>query len=369
VASYISADFIKRFGTAHYAIAVLAVSAAVGLRLALDPVLGAQAAYITFIAAVLVAARLGGRGPALAASALSVLSAIYFFLDPRFSFALSHPYDLLGLGLFALTGVAISLLEPPGGMFLRNVADPIDPPLLRRIAVLAAGVVALGVFASLVWTGLRSTVDAEHWVEHTYRVLSAAGSVRSSVEVAETSQRGYLLTGDQQYLQAYQSAVASAQQAQAALRRLTADNFAQQARLDECDRLAEFRLDLLAKTLDVSRLQGATAPPVLLDMKTGTAVMDRLRASLDNLDEEERQLLHTRTMAATQANSRTRWILSLGSGSLVLLLVLAGAAAERQLYARTRAIRTSLRRPPTSIAGFAAMASRWRLSIRAWTSK
>jgi CHASE3 domain sensor protein len=240
---------------------------------------------------------------------------------------------------------------------------------LRLIAVLAAGVVALGVFASLVWTGLRSTVDAEHWVEHTYRVLSAAGSVRSSVEVAETSQRGYLLTGDQQYLQAYQSAVASAQQAQAALRRLTADNFAQQARLDECDRLAEFRLDLLAKTLDVSRLQGATAPPVLLDMKTGTAVMDRLRASLDNLDEEERQLLHTRTMAATQANSRTRWILSLGSGSLVLLLVLAGAAAERQLYARTRAIRTSLRRPPTSIAGFAAMASRWRLSIRAWTSK
>ena len=336
MASYISADFIKRFGTAHYAIAVLAVSAAVGLRLALDPVLGAQAPYITFIAAVLVAARLGGRGPALAASALSVLSAIYFFIEPRFSFALSHPYDLVGLGLFALTGVAISLLEPPGGMFLRNVADPIDPPLLRRIAMIAAGAVALGVFASLVWTGLRSTVDAEHWVEHSYRVLSAADSGRSSLEGAETSQRGYLLSGDGQYLQAYQSAVESAQQAQAELRRLTADNSAQQARLDEFDRLAAARLDALATTLDVSRLQGAKSPAVLATMKRGKDVMDRLRTSLDAVDDEERRLLHIHTTAATQADSRTRWILGLGSGSLVLLLVLAGAAMERQVRERKR---------------------------------
>jgi PAS domain S-box-containing protein len=345
VASYNWADFVKRFATARYAIAALAVSAAVGLRLALDPLLGAQAPYITFIAAVLVAARLGGRAPALAATALSVLSAYYFFLEPRYSFVLAHPSDLVGLGLFALTGVAISLLEPPGGMFFGNIAgdgtarpdgDPIDPPLLRRIAMLAAGAVALGVFATLVWTGLRSSVDAEHWVEHTYQVLSTAGSLRSSMESAETSQRGYLLTGDEEHLQAYRAAVASAQQAQAALRRLTVDNLAQQARFDELDRLLGIRLDLLAKTAEMSRLQEATAASVRESMKSGTAVMDRLRASLDAVDGEERRLLHLRTMAAARADSRTRWILGLGSGSLVILLVIAGATIERHIHERRR---------------------------------
>jgi PAS domain S-box-containing protein len=340
VASDISADFTKSVGTMRYAMAALAVSAAVGLRLALDPVLGAQAPYIPFFLAVLIAARLGGRAPALAATALSVLSALYFFLEPRFSFILAHPSDLVGLGLFSLTGVAISLLEPPRATLLGSIARPggesVDPPLLRRIALLAAGAVALGVFASLVGTGLRSSVDAEHWVEHSYRVLGAAGSLRSSMEGAETSQRGYLLTGDDEYRLAYRAAVASSQQAQAALRHLTVDNRAQQARLDELDHLVGTRLDLLARTLEMRKLQGATAASVLESMKSGTAVMDRLRANLDAVDGEERRLLHIRTMAATQADSRTRWILGLGSGSLVILLVIAGATIERHVHERRR---------------------------------
>jgi len=345
VVSLIWADFVKRFGTTRYAIAALAVSAAVGLRLALDPLLGAQAPYLTFFLAILLAARLGGRGPAMAATALSALSAAYFFLEPRFSFVLARPTDLVGLGLFALTGAAIGLLEPPGGMFFGNVpgdgtarpdGEAIDPPVLRRIAMLAAGVLALGVFATLVWTGLRGAVDAEHWVEHTYQVLSAAGSVRSSVERAETSQRGYLLTGDEQYRQAYRAAVASARQAQAALRHLTLDNPAQQERLDELDRLVGIRLDLLAKTLAASRIEGVTAASVRNGMKSGTAAMDRLRADMDAVDGEERRLLHLRTMAATRADSRTRWILGLGSGSLVILLVIAGATIERHIHERRR---------------------------------
>ena len=89
------ARFIKRFATRHYAIAALAVAAAVGLRLSLDPLLGAQAPYITFIAAVLAAARLGGRASGLAATVLSVLSILYLFLEPRFSFVVAHPTDLV----------------------------------------------------------------------------------------------------------------------------------------------------------------------------------------------------------------------------------------------------------------------------------
>ncbi len=335
--------FIKKFATTPYAVAALAVAAATGLRLALDPVLGDQAPYITFFAAVLVAARLGGRAPALASTAISALSVWYFFLEPRFSFALARPADVMGLSLFVLTGMAISFLELPGSMLPRKVGgerparrdvDPADAHLVLRIATVAAGAVALGILASLVWTGLRSTTDAEHQVERTYQVLNAAASVRSSLEGAEMFHRGFLLTGDEQYLQAYRSAVASERQEQAALRRLTEDNSAQQARLDEFERTVRIRLDLLADTIDVGRQQGAAA--ALLRMNTSKEAMDRLRATLDAVDDEERRLLHSRTMAAANADLHTRWILGLGSGSLVLLLILAGIAIERHTQERKR---------------------------------
>ena len=67
--------------------------------------------------------------------------------------------------------------------------------------------------------------------------------------------------------------------------------------------------------------------------------MDQLRAILDAVDDEERRLLHIRTMAASAADSRTRWILGLGGGSLVLLLVLAGASIERHIHERNVAER------------------------------
>ena len=350
MAFHIPAGFIKRFLTARYAFAALAVATAVGLRLAFDPVLGDQAPYLPFVGAVLVAARLGGRGPALASTALSVLSALYFFLQPRFSFALARPGDLVGLGLFALAGVAISILEAPGleapgGIFASKAAadrpegehvDPVGAPLVRRIATAAGGAVALGILVTLVWTGLRSATHAEHWVEHTYQVLSASARVRSSLESAETSQRGYLLTGDEQYLQAYQSVVASERQARAALRRLTVDNHVQQARLNELDQRVRGRLDLLASTIEVGRRQGIAAAVSLMHAEGGKELIGGVWVILDAVDDEEHRLLESRTAAASAADSRTRWILGLGSGSLVLLLILAGVTIERYIHERNR---------------------------------
>jgi len=346
VAFHIPARFLRRFLTAHYAFAALTVAAAVGLRLALDPVVGSQAPYLTFFIAVLITARLGGLGPGLASTALSVVSVVYFFLEPRFSFAIARPVDLVGLGLFTLTGITISLLAPPNGKFSsqaeaddpeRQYLDPVGAPMIRRIAAAAGGAVALGILTSLVWTGLRSTVDAEHWVEHTYQVLSAVASVRSALEGAETSQREYLLTGNARSLQAYQSAMASERRARATLRRLTEDNHAQQARLDELDRQVRARMDLLGVAIDLRDRQGMEAAANFTRTSGGHELMDQLRAILDSVDDDERRLLHNRTAVASAADSRTRWILGLGSGSLVVLLILAGATIERQIQQHNQA--------------------------------
>ena len=339
---------VKRFATRRYAFAVLVVAAAVGLSLALEPVGGANAPYLLFVAAILGAGRLGGRGPALAACGLSGVSAWYVFLTPRYTFALPVPTEAVGLALLLLVGVAVSLLETRGGARAagegvdRLTGRPVDllgAPLVRRIAMVAGAALALGILASLLWAGFQRSVDAEHMVEHTYQVLNAAASARSYLERAQTSERGYLLTGGDQYLQAYQAAAASERQAEATLRRLTRDNPREQARLDEVDRLMQARLDMLSDAIAVRKQQGAAAALDLMRTWRGGELMGQLRDTLDALDEDEHKLLHSRSMAAGAADSRTRWMLGLGSGSLVLLLLLAGASTERHLYRRKQAER------------------------------
>ncbi|HTX34869.1 MAG TPA: PAS domain S-box protein [Bryobacteraceae bacterium] len=337
----IPAGFIEKLAKPRYVLALLAVAGAVGLRLALDPLLGTQSPYLPLAAAVLVAGRLGGRGPALGATALGSLSAWYFFVEPRFSFTVTQPYDLVGLGLFGVIGVGISLLEaqdgaPSGtaaaGRWENRSGGPVGVPAVRRTAMLAGGALAIGILASLLWSGLTRSMEAERWVEHTYQVLNAVTSVGSSLEVAETSQRGYLLTGDDRYLKSYRAALAAEQAGSLALRRLTADSRVQQARLKDFDRLAQTRLAVLDSTIQVSRQQGLPAAIGVVRTDVGKELMDQLRAQLHAIEDEERGLLHRRTTEAGLADSRTRWILGLGSGSLVILLLLAGAALERHIY-------------------------------------
>jgi PAS domain S-box-containing protein len=94
----------------RYAVAVIATLAALGVRLVLDPVLGVHAPYLPFTAAVIVAARFGGRGPGLVCAALSTLGILYFFIDPRYSFLIARHEAVAGLLLFLAVGTVISLL-------------------------------------------------------------------------------------------------------------------------------------------------------------------------------------------------------------------------------------------------------------------
>ena len=94
----------------RYTIALAAVFAATGLRLAFKLVLGLEAPHVAFAFAVILAAWFGGRGPGLVATALSALSLDWYFLEPIHSLAIAHSQDIWELSLFAASSAIISLL-------------------------------------------------------------------------------------------------------------------------------------------------------------------------------------------------------------------------------------------------------------------
>lgn len=97
--------------TRRYGVAVLSAAVALGIRVALEPILGTKSPIIVFALAVMVAARFGGLGPGLAATGTSLVAVWYVLLEPRYSFAISDPRELEGLVVFAIVGIGISLLS------------------------------------------------------------------------------------------------------------------------------------------------------------------------------------------------------------------------------------------------------------------
>ncbi|MDB4950771.1 MAG: Chemotaxis protein methyltransferase CheR [Gemmatimonadetes bacterium] len=93
----------------RYALAVLGVATALAVAWLLRAWLGTSV-FSPFLAAVVLAAWYGGRGPGLLASALSVPAIDYFLLEPHLSVVIT-PDGVVKLGVFALSGLLASALS------------------------------------------------------------------------------------------------------------------------------------------------------------------------------------------------------------------------------------------------------------------
>jgi signal transduction histidine kinase len=94
----------------RYSIPVFSVTAGLMLSLLLAPLTN-EAAFLLFVAAVMVSAWYGGLGASLLATALAVLTSSYFLLPPLYTLNMADPNDVVHLGLFILVAVLISSLH------------------------------------------------------------------------------------------------------------------------------------------------------------------------------------------------------------------------------------------------------------------
>jgi len=92
----------------RYLFAVAAV--ALLLRLVIVRQVGEIPTYVTFYPVVFTVALLAGLGPGLLATALSGLAAMYWAIPPVGSFRIIRVADAVGLSIFSLTSIAVSIV-------------------------------------------------------------------------------------------------------------------------------------------------------------------------------------------------------------------------------------------------------------------
>lgn len=202
----------------------------------------------------------------------------------------------------------------------------------RKIALgFGLSVVILLVVGSVAYRSTDVLIENNASVAHTHLVLEDLSQLLSLMKDAETGQRGFVITGDDAYLEPYQAAFALIGKTVASVRSLTSDNPHQQRRLDEAEPLIAAKLAELKRTVELRRTQGFEPTQKVVQGNEGKKAMDDLRKVLGAMDQEERDLLKVRGDSAEASASGAKTTISLGALLALLLVSSAGYVITRSL--------------------------------------
>ncbi len=218
-----------------------------------------------------------------------------------------------------------------------------DRPIRKWRDTAAYVLLILGMFGVLAnavvfYRHLNSLLDAGNAVraaQHTERRISL---FLETLLDAETGQRGYLLTGDAQYLRPYYRAAGLLDAQLAQLSQELGDDDAQDERLARLQPVVRRKLGELAESIAVRLDQGAEAARAFVARNTGIADMDEIRAILQSISADKVRRLND--LEETYHSTRQITMVSLGvfvgtSLALVVVVIVMIRRADRQ---RIRAI-------------------------------
>src|ERR671932_635245 len=145
------------------------------------------------------------------------------------------------------------------------------------------GVVSYQSVTSLVLTNRR--------VEQTQNRLNKLEELLSQIKDAETGQRGYILTGEERYLEPYKTATVSVDREIKHLRELTANYPNQQKQLDALESAIKNKLAELKGTIDLRKYQGLEAALQVVRTDLGKKLMDDIRSRVREMESQDNELL------------------------------------------------------------------------------
>ena len=199
---------------------------------------------------------------------------------------------------------------------------------------------ALMILLGIGMLSFRSTVKDEEdrgWVTHTHLVLERLQDVLLDVTQAETGQRGYMLTGEEQYLGPYQAGSDQVQRDIEEVRKLTADNPTEQVAIKSLELKVEARLALLVDLMEIRRRSGLMAGAAIVAKGNSEELMNQVRKQISEMRHMELQLLSRRLETAAASSRKMKAVIVLGSALAILISLLAGFVIHRETGRRNLA--------------------------------
>jgi signal transduction histidine kinase len=200
-------------------------------------------------------------------------------------------------------------------------AAPRSEAGVRRflIGLMVTGFVALiAVAIATAWLTKRNQ-DHSYWVEHTYRVEQAVSAFRLANEQIETARRGYILTGEEAFVDRYRRHSAEIGPALDRLAELAGDNAAQVQRIRALRALSARVEALRDRSMTLVGLGNDVAARRFFATNQDNGTIARIRSIASAMAVAERSLLTQRN--ASQQRTWTTFLIVLAVAGVLVFVV------------------------------------------------
>ncbi|MEH2297934.1 MAG: response regulator [Nostoc sp.] len=172
----------------------------------------------------------------------------------------------------------------------------------------SAILVLIGVIS---YQNTRILIDTKNQVQRTQEKINKLEELLSDMKDAETGQRGYILTGQESYLEPYQAVVGNIDQKIAELKDLIIDQPSQQQQFATLESLIAAKLAILKKTIYLRQNQGFDAALQVIQTNQGKYLMDNIRKVIHEIENQDKRLLQQQSQAAKASANKTLLTLAL----------------------------------------------------------
>ncbi|EJW10568.1 Sensory box histidine kinase [Rhodovulum sp. PH10] len=205
--------------------------------------------------------------------------------------------------------------------------------LIRTTA--AAFIVGLAALLAIVATTVWLVGETQTYTELSIQVRqqrAALVDLRSLMQDAETGQRGYMLTGDEDYLAPYDEATGRIATRVVDIRRMLAGDPDRGRPFDQLAELVAAKVAEMQQTVALYRAGRRDEALAMVRTGRGRELMDEARDLFDQLIDATEQRIYTHVSDQQKTITALFWTTLLGA--LVIVVVVAGAAWAIVAYTR-----------------------------------
>jgi PAS domain S-box-containing protein len=194
----------------------------------------------------------------------------------------------------------------------------------KIISSFAAVLLIVGALGIASYLTTQQLIKNHGWVVQTHEAIEDLGNILSFLQDAEAGQRGYILTGQDGYLEPYNQAAERIEKLLAKVTGLTRDDSAQQTALVRLRSLATSKLVEMKQTVELRRHSSQDAAIQIILSGRGEKIMQDIRELVAQMQQREQELLRTRQ---EDSAASARWMTWTIAGGIPLSLIVLAIAA------------------------------------------
>jgi PAS domain S-box-containing protein len=193
--------------------------------------------------------------------------------------------------------------------------------------------------ASVNWMHTYRLQEVMESVSHTEKVRDELDRLLIQIQDVETGARGFVVTGDPEFLEPFDQAVGKIDAQLRTIHQLTADNPRQQADCDVLSPLLSLKIKLAQDNIGLRKTADFEAVRSQIGSGAGKETMDRIRIVIARMAAEEARLLDLRSAKVSREARNARMLTAVGTGLsfAVLTAVFGLLLRENRLRRRSEA--------------------------------